>query len=320
MTTTQQVSATLDHRWIRAQFPALDLQQDGRPVVYLDNPAGTQVPERTIAAIAAYLRTANANVHGAFLTSERTDAMLGTVRRRWPISSARRRPVRSSWVPNMTTLTYLFSQAIGRDFAPGDEVIVTELDHDANVSPWLDLAERGVVIRRAPVRPEDCTLDMEALAGLLSPRTRLVAVTYASNAVGTVTDIAGDRPAGARGRRAGLGRRGALRPARPYRRAGAGRGLPGLFVLQVLRAAPGHALWPRRSAGAHHARTSCAPRRTPCPKSSRPAPKTTSAWPGWSARSTTWPSWAAGPPTAPRPTAEPRRTSLLRAHDRHSCL
>lgn len=190
MTTTQQVAATLDHRWIRAQFPALDLQQDGRPVIYLDNPAGTQVPERTIAAIGEYLRTANSNVHGAFLTSERTDAMLGSVRQALADFLGAAAPHEIVLGPNMTTLTYLFSQAIGRDFAPGDEVIVTELDHDANVSPWLDLAERGVVIRRAPVRLEDCTLDMEALAGLLSPRTRLVAVTYASNAVGTVTDIA----------------------------------------------------------------------------------------------------------------------------------
>jgi cysteine desulfurase family protein (TIGR01976 family) len=190
MTTTQPASAALDHRWIRAQFPALDLQQDGRPVVYLDNPAGTQVPERTIAAIAEYLRTANANVHGAFLTSVRTDAMLGTVRQALADFLGAAAPHEIVLGPNMTTLTYLFSRALGRDFAPGDEVIVTELDHDANISPWLDLAERGVVIRRAPVRLEDCTLDMAALAGLLSPRTRLVAVTYASNAVGTVTDIA----------------------------------------------------------------------------------------------------------------------------------
>src|SRR6478609_10489301 len=113
MTTTQQVGAALDHRWIRAQFPALDLQQDGRPVVYLDNPAGTQVPERTIAAIGDYLRAANSNVHGAFLTSERTDAMLSTVREALADFLGAAAPREIVLGPNMTTLTYLFSQAIG---------------------------------------------------------------------------------------------------------------------------------------------------------------------------------------------------------------
>ena len=99
-------------------------------------------------------------------------------------------PQEIAFGPNMTSLTFALSRAIGRRFGPGDEIIVTELDHDANVTPWLDLAERGVVIKRAPVRLDECTLDMDAFAALLSPRTRLVAVTLASNAVGTVTDIA----------------------------------------------------------------------------------------------------------------------------------
>ncbi|HUS13899.1 MAG TPA: cysteine desulfurase-like protein [Chloroflexia bacterium] len=190
MTTLQATPVALDAEWVRAQFPALDLKDEGRPVVYLDNPAGTQVPARTIAAIAEYLTGANANVHGPFLTSRRTDAMLAAVRQGMADFLGAGSPREIILGPNMTTLTFALSRAIGRRLAPGDEILVTDLDHDANVTPWADLAERGVAVKRVPVRLEDCTLDMEALAGLLSPRTRLVAVTYASNAVGTVTDVA----------------------------------------------------------------------------------------------------------------------------------
>ncbi|HET6262102.1 MAG TPA: aminotransferase class V-fold PLP-dependent enzyme, partial [Chloroflexia bacterium] len=183
-----QVSAAIDSEWVRSQFPSLGLEVDGRPVVYLDNPAGTQVPARTMEAITAYLSAANANVHGAFLTSQRTDAMLAEARQGMAAFLGAASPREIAFGPNMTTLTYAVSRAIGRDLNPGDELIVTELDHDANVSPWRDLAERGVAVRRVPVHL-DCTLDMEALGNLLSPRTRLVAVTHASNAVGTVPDL-----------------------------------------------------------------------------------------------------------------------------------
>jgi cysteine desulfurase family protein (TIGR01976 family) len=190
MTTLQPAAATLDTAWARSQFPALQLSIDGRPALYLDNPAGTQVPARTIAAISEYLRTANANAHGAFLTSERTDALVEAARAGMAAFLGAESPREIAFGPNMTSLTFALSRAIGRRLGPGDEVIVTELDHDANVTPWLDLAERGVVIKRAPVRLPECALDMDAFAALLSPRTRLVAVTLASNAVGTVTDIA----------------------------------------------------------------------------------------------------------------------------------
>jgi len=190
MTLVAPVAPGLDSAWIRAQFPSLALQQDGQPVVYLDNPAGTQVPRRTMDAITAYLETGNANVHGPFLTSARTDALVATARQRMADFLNAPAPQEIVFGANMTQLTYALSRAIGRDFGPGDEVLVTELDHDANVTPWTDLAERGVTIKRVPVRLDDCTLDMDALAGLLSTRTRLVAVTHASNAVGTVPDLA----------------------------------------------------------------------------------------------------------------------------------
>ena len=189
MALIQDVASGLDHGWIRSQFPSLALTEDGSPVLYMDNPAGTQVPQRTIDAIGEYLRSANANVHGAFLTSARTDAMLDTARRGMAAFLGAASPREIVFGANMTTLTYAMSRALGREMEAGDEVIVTQLDHDANVTPWLDLAERGVVVHRVPVL-EDCTLDMAAYAALLSPRTRLVAVTYASNAVGTVTDVA----------------------------------------------------------------------------------------------------------------------------------
>jgi len=190
MTTTQTRAPQIDHAWVRAQFPALAVEQDGAPVLYLDNPAGTQVPERTITAIGRYLRTANANVHGPFLTSTRTDALLAAARQGMAAFLGAASPREIAFGPNMTTLTFGLSRAVGRRLAPGDEVLVTELDHDANVTPWLDLAERGIVVRRVPVRLPECTLDLDALAALLSPRTRLVAMTMASNAVGTAPDIA----------------------------------------------------------------------------------------------------------------------------------
>ncbi len=183
-------SPGLDLAGIRAQFPSLALQQDGAPVVYFDNPAGTQVPQRCIDGIVHYLTTANANTHGPFLTSQRTDVVIEQARAGMAALLGATGPHEIAFGPNMTTLTFALSRAMGRQFAPGDEVIVTELDHDANITPWTALEERGVIIRRVPVRPGDCTLDLEAYGALLSPRTRLVAVGLASNAVGTITDVA----------------------------------------------------------------------------------------------------------------------------------
>ncbi len=184
-----RVQPMLDLTWIRSQFPALDLEVNGRPAVFLDGPGGTQVPNRVIEAIKDYLVNANANTHGAFLTAQRTEEMLAEAHAAVAdLLGCDAREV--AFGPNMTTLTFALSRSIGRDIQPGDEIIVTQLDHDANVAPWKALDERGAVIRTADMDIENCTLNLDQLFSLLNDRTRLVAVGYASNAVGTINDVA----------------------------------------------------------------------------------------------------------------------------------
>jgi cysteine desulfurase family protein (TIGR01976 family) len=179
---------SLDLTHIRAQFPSLSQTVNGHPAVFLDGPGGTQVPQRVIDAISNYLRRDNANTGGAYASSRNTDAMIGEARAAMAdfLHCAADEIV---FGPNMTTLTYAMSRAIGRDLAPGDEILVTRLDHDANVSPWLALEETGVTIRWAEIHKEDCTLDVEDLAAKLNSKTKLVAVGYASNAVGTINPV-----------------------------------------------------------------------------------------------------------------------------------
>ena len=188
MVTTETASATLDLHYIRAQFPSLSQTVNGHPAVFLDGPGGTQVPQRVIDAISNYLRRDNANTCGAYATSRNTDAMLADARAAMAdfLHCGADEIV---FGPNMTTLTYAMSRAIGRDLGPGDEILVTRLDHDANVSPWLALEEKGVTIRWAEIHEENCTLDLDNLAGKINNRTKLVAVGYASNAVGTINPV-----------------------------------------------------------------------------------------------------------------------------------
>jgi cysteine desulfurase family protein (TIGR01976 family) len=179
----------LDLTWVRSQFPALAQTVSGHPAVFLDGPGGTQVPQQVIDAIADYLSRNNANTGGAYLTSRNTDRMLAEAR------SAMGDFLNCDadeivFGPNMTTLTFAMSRAIGRDLEPGDEIVLTLLDHDANFSPWKALEERGVVIRTVKFNEDDCTLDMRDLAAKIGARTRLVAVGYASNAVGTINNVA----------------------------------------------------------------------------------------------------------------------------------
>jgi len=171
---------------IREHFPALTR---ARAPIYLDNPAGTQVAREAIEAMCDYMLYDNANLGGVFTTGKRSDAMVAEARA--AVADFLGAPSTTEIVfgSNMTTLTYAFSRAFGRTLEPGDEIVVTRLDHDANLAPWLALEERGVVLRWLDVHPEDCTLDLEALDGLLGPRTRLVTVGLASNAVGTVNDV-----------------------------------------------------------------------------------------------------------------------------------
>lgn len=179
----------LDINWVRSQFPSLQTQVNGQPAAFLDGPAGTQVPAQVMHAIQNYLSTANANTNGAFLTSRRTDEMIANARAAMAdfFHCDRNEVV---FGQNMTTITFAISRAIGRELHAGSEILLTTLDHDANFSPWKVLEEKGVVIRQVDIREEDCTLDLEDLKDQLSPRTRLVAVGYASNAVGTINPVA----------------------------------------------------------------------------------------------------------------------------------
>jgi len=175
---------------IRARFPALERRQGGRPVAYFDGPGGTQVPREVGEAMAEYLFHHNANTHWNYPTSAETDAALEAARATLAdfLNAA---PAEVVFGLNMTSLTFHLARALGRRWGPGDEVLVTELEHHGNVAPWQALErERGLTLRWVPFRREDGTLDLEALARTLSPRTRLVAVGAASNALGTVTDAA----------------------------------------------------------------------------------------------------------------------------------
>jgi cysteine desulfurase family protein (TIGR01976 family) len=189
MPTTEETTAALDLAYVRSQFPSLAQTVNGHPAAFLDGPGGTQVPQRVIDAISDYLCHDNANTGGAYSTSRRTDAMIAEAR------SAMADFLHCcadevAFGPNMTTLTFAISRAIGRDLAPGDEIVVTRLDHDANVSPWLAMAkDRGITVRWAEIHDEDCTLDMRDLASKINSKTKLVAAGYASNAVGTINPV-----------------------------------------------------------------------------------------------------------------------------------
>ena len=188
MLTAQTETTALDLVWIRSQFPSLTQTVDGQPSVFLDGPGGTQVPQRVIDAISDYLKTSNANTCGAYATSRRTDVVISQARAAMAdfLGCGQDEIV---FGPNMTTLTFAISRSIGRELGPGDEILLTHLDHDANVSPWRALEERGVTIRFVDVNEADCTLNLADLAQKISTRTRVVAVGYASNAVGTINDV-----------------------------------------------------------------------------------------------------------------------------------
>ena len=175
---------------IRSKFPALaQTGADGRPYVFFDGPGGTQVPQAVLDAVADYFVHSNANNGGLFVTSRRNDETIA--RARAAMADFFNAPSTETIVfgANMTTLTFRMSRAIGRRLQRGDEIVVTRLDHDANVAPWAALAEKGVVINYADFNTSDCTLDLDQLASLITERTRLVAVGYASNAVGTINPI-----------------------------------------------------------------------------------------------------------------------------------
>jgi cysteine desulfurase family protein (TIGR01976 family) len=173
----------LDVEAVRARFSALN-----RDLVFFDAPGGTQVPDEVIDAISAYLRESNANISGPYETSRRTEALM-TRARLTAAAFLGSAPEETIFGPNMTTLNFALSRTIARDFAKGDEILVTKLDHDANVSPWLELAhDLGLVVRFVDIH-EDTSLDLDDLERQLGDRTRVVAFPVASNAVGTLTDV-----------------------------------------------------------------------------------------------------------------------------------
>jgi cysteine desulfurase family protein (TIGR01976 family) len=175
---------------VRKQFPSLSQTQDGKPVVYFDNPGGTQVPQRVIDAMVRYLQRDNSNHGGAFPTSRRSDAMLEEAHQAMADMLGAASHDEVAFGPNMTTLTMGLSRALAHWVKPGDEVIVTRLDHDANISPWMLLArDAGATVRWVDFRPEDCSLDLDDMERQLSKKTKIVACGLASNAVGTINDV-----------------------------------------------------------------------------------------------------------------------------------
>jgi cysteine desulfurase family protein (TIGR01976 family) len=174
---------------LRKDFPALGRSLGGRPLAYFDGPGGTQVPRQVIAAVSSYYGTCNANTHGQFITSQESDQVLAEAREAAAAFLGAESWRSISFGANMTTLAFALARALARELREGDEVVVTQLDHEANRGPWLGLVERGAVVKEVALRP-DGTLDPDDLARKIGPRTRLVAVGYASNALGTVNDLA----------------------------------------------------------------------------------------------------------------------------------
>jgi cysteine desulfurase family protein (TIGR01976 family) len=182
-------STAFDIAWVRKQFPSLKLQVNGQTAAFLDGPAGTQVPKQVMDAIQNYFLNANANTYGAFLTSRRTNEMILSARAAMG-DFFNCDPNEVVFGQNMTTITFALSRATGRELKPGDEIVVTTLDHDANVAPWRALEEKGVVVRQVDIRESDCTLDLDDLKRKISAKTKVVAVGYASNIVGTINPVA----------------------------------------------------------------------------------------------------------------------------------
>ena len=176
---------------LRAEFPALSREQGGQPVAFLDGPGGTQVPQRVIDAVVGYYKDSNANSGGAFTTSELSDAISDEAHAAVADFLGAASPEEIKFGYNMTTLTLHIGRSIGATLGPGDEIVVTTLYHEANVSTWEAMAaDRGVTVRKVDIHLDDITLDLEDLESKLNPRTKLVAIGYASNAVGTINPVA----------------------------------------------------------------------------------------------------------------------------------
>lgn len=185
---TDHASRITNHM-VRSQFPALERIHNGFPVAYFDGPGGTQVPRRVVDAMAEYLYHHNANTHWSYPTSAETDAAISEARQA-VADFVNASPAEIVFGNNMTTITFHIARALGRSWGAGDEVVVTELDHHANIAPWQALArERGITIRSVPFSLETGQLDWAALERAITSKTRLLAIGAASNALGTITDV-----------------------------------------------------------------------------------------------------------------------------------
>jgi len=175
---------------VRRDFPALERKHEGLPVAYFDGPGGTQVPQQVVDAMSDYLFNHNANTHWNYPTSAETDALLDASRGALA-DFVNGDPTEIAFGANMTTLTFHLARGLAARWSKGDEVVVTELDHHGNVAPWTRLAaERGVVVKTVRMNPEEGVLDWGSLEQAITPRTKLLAIGAASNALGTVTDVA----------------------------------------------------------------------------------------------------------------------------------
>lgn len=173
---------------IRSEFPSLKRQINGHPVVYLDGPGGTQVPQNVIDAISGYYKNSNANIHGFFASSMETDDVIHTARTRMADFLGADGPETISFSQNMTTMTYSLSKGIARLCEPGDEILITQLDHEANRGPWLDIQEYGIIVKEV-ILLNNGRLDYQDLANKVTSKTKLLAIGAASNAIGTVNDL-----------------------------------------------------------------------------------------------------------------------------------
>lgn len=183
--------ALFDVQAVRLAFPALHrISESGNLPIFFDNPAGTQVPHQVIQAVTDYYETMNANSGGMFATSQRSDAMVRRVREQVALFLNAPSADEIVFGPNMTTLNFALSRALAQTLSPGDEIVLTRMDHDANVAPWLRIAEDcDLVLRWVDINPHDCTLDLNTLESALTDRTKIVATCHASNAVGTINPI-----------------------------------------------------------------------------------------------------------------------------------
>ncbi len=173
---------------IRLQFPALQRIHNGKKLVFLDGPAGVQVPHVVIDSISDYYKTSNANSHGAFITTKETDVVIDSTRANVATFLGAEGPHTISFGQNMTTLNFSLSQAIGRALHPGDEILITQLDHESNRGPWLGLRDKGIIVREVALL-ENGELDYEDFAAKINERTRLVAMGYAANIFGTINKV-----------------------------------------------------------------------------------------------------------------------------------